>query len=359
MLYEFIQQHRSWLLDHAKKLRDARAQVARDPQMEQGFAVFLDQLIESLKVEQEQGAYSSSDISGPASGVPSQSEIGGTASAQGAQMYDLGISVDDMVHSYGDLCHAIVDLADAENLRLGVAEFRLLNHCLDSAIANAVAEYNFQHDAATTIAIEQDERRRLTALGDQFRKLLGTATTAISALKARELTLGGITGTILERSLMNLDAMVNQLPHEEPAAEPSPALLNLFSLATFLERIETTLQPCAEALSLHLTLAATDPRLALTGSRDTLQAAIICLLQTCFVQTGRGSEISLHGYRRGRYIMVDIVCPTRQSRAEEDAAALMVARQLLSSCGGQLLVRNNDNDPFTFSLRLPRHTMPT
>ncbi|MBA5636586.1 hypothetical protein H3H37_05910 [Duganella sp. LX20W] len=359
MLYDFIQQHRSWLLDHARKLREARGQVALDPKMEQGFSLFLDQLVDSLKIEQERGMYSSSAISGPASGVPSQSAIGSTASVQGAQMYDLGISLDDMVHSYGDLCHSIVGLAEAHDLRMEVAEYRLLNHCLDSAIANAVSEYSFRHDSAATIASERDEHRRLTALSEQFRKHLGTATTAIAALKARELTLGGITGTILERSLLNLDAILNELPSEAAAARPSPALLDLFSLATFLEQIAATMGPCAVALSQHLTLAPVDHSLALAGSPDMLQAAVICLLQACLDQSHPGDEITLQGYRRGKYIMIDILCPSHWLGTDDEAAALLVARRLLADNSGQLQVRDHAGEPLTFSLRLPRHHLPT
>jgi len=358
MLYEFIQQQRVWLLERARSLREARAQVAHDPKMEQGFELFLDQFVESLKVEQAEGAYSSSAISGPLSGAPAQSKIGTTASVQGGQMYDLGISIDDMVHSYGDLCHVIVELVSQQSVRLEVDEFRLLNHCLDSAIANAVAEYSFRHEAATAAASEQDEYRRLTALGDQFRKHLGTATTAIAALKARELRLGGVTGSILERSLMSMNAMVNEFPSEQTTTAPSPQLLAMFPLASLLQQIETALAPCFTKLSRRLTLAPTDPTLALTDSRDSLQSAIICLLQSCIGQTLPDDEIALHGYTRGNQIVIDIVCPPRQQRTEQDSATL-VAQQLLINNNAELLVRDNENDPFTFSICLPRHSMTT
>jgi len=83
------------------------------------------------------------------------------------------------------------------------------------------------------------------------------------------------------------------------------------------------------------------------------------LLQSCFDQTLPDDEITLHCYTRGGQIVIDIVCPPRQQKTKQDSAPTLVARQLLTNNSAELLVRDNENDPFTFSICLPRHSMTT
>src|SRR5262245_15277903 len=134
MLHEFLEQHRQWLLDRCRVLRSARSLVANDSRADTGLSIFVDQLVESLKIEQLRGLDASASVAGPSSGIPSHSAIGATALDQGSRLQSLGVGIDDLVHSYGDLCHAIVDLAMLEKATLSVAEYRMLNHCLDNAI---------------------------------------------------------------------------------------------------------------------------------------------------------------------------------------------------------------------------------
>jgi hypothetical protein len=45
------------------------------------------------------------------------------------------------VHDYGDVCQAITELALAINAPISTDDFRMLNRCLDDAIAGAVTQY--------------------------------------------------------------------------------------------------------------------------------------------------------------------------------------------------------------------------
>ena len=64
-----------------------------------------------------------------------------SATAHGEQLLQLGYSVNQVVHDYGDLCQAITDLAVELDAPFSVDQFRTLNHCLDNAIADAVTEF--------------------------------------------------------------------------------------------------------------------------------------------------------------------------------------------------------------------------
>ena len=45
------------------------------------------------------------------------------------------------MHDYGDVCQAITELAVEMNEPISTADFRMLNRCLDDAIARAVTGF--------------------------------------------------------------------------------------------------------------------------------------------------------------------------------------------------------------------------
>ncbi|MTV36971.1 hypothetical protein [Duganella radicis] len=359
MLYEFISQNHAWLLDRGAQLRKDRGQVPIDHELDKGFALFLDQLIASLQQEESEGAYSSGAISGPVSGAPSQSEVGMAAFSLGSEVYALGLPIDQLVHSYGDMCQAIVELAEIKDLRLEIGEYRLLNHCLDNAIASAVSEYEFHHHRMQAAQSRQGEMQSRAATGERIRKHLGTATTAIAALKLRELTLGGMTGKILERSLLHLNEIVSEMGEENNANQVADTALHLVPLTTFLTGIVAAVAPCASVLKRSVTLAPVNPALALQGPLDLLAAALIGLLQACLERTIEDDEIALHGYARGSSILIDIIFPVHGAKLQEGDASLLLARRLLLEHQATLTVRDSVHAPYTLAIALPRHQTPT
>src|SRR3954471_4188100 len=74
------------------------------------------------------------------------SEIGVGATAHGKRLLELGYTVDQVVHGYGDVCQAISDMAVERDAPFKVDEFRTLNRCLDNAIAESVVEFSKQRD---------------------------------------------------------------------------------------------------------------------------------------------------------------------------------------------------------------------
>ena len=54
-----------------------------------------------------------------------------------------------VVHDYGDVCQAITELAVEMNAPISTDDFRMLNRCLDDAIAGAVTEYGREQNQST------------------------------------------------------------------------------------------------------------------------------------------------------------------------------------------------------------------
>lgn len=92
-----------------------------------GIPLFIEQLQHTLEAEEQHHPGESLRISGAAGGDPANlSEMGVGATAHGRELLGLGYSVDEVVHTYGDLCQSVTDLAFELNALFAVAEFRPL-----------------------------------------------------------------------------------------------------------------------------------------------------------------------------------------------------------------------------------------
>src|SRR6185295_2241424 len=106
-----------------------------------------------------------------------------TSAVHGKELLDKGYTVDQVVHGYGDICQSITELASETNAPISVQEFHTFNRLLDSAIADAVSSYGTHRDASVSVRKEQTQVEWRSALGDEQRRLLETASRAFVALK--------------------------------------------------------------------------------------------------------------------------------------------------------------------------------
>jgi hypothetical protein len=150
VLHNFLSNNRDELIRRCKEKVSLRPRRAATPgQLRNGVPMFLDQLTKTLQADEAGESGASERISGASGGVPPVlSEMSVTAAAHGKQLLELGYTVDQVVHDYGDLCQAVTDLAFERDAPFAVDEFRTLNRCLDNAIADAVSEFSFQRDEA-------------------------------------------------------------------------------------------------------------------------------------------------------------------------------------------------------------------
>lgn len=141
MLHEFLTANREDLI------RRCQAKVAGRPvphpswdEMKFGIPMFLAQLIEMLHLDQHSNVF---DISRePPSKKELSEKVSSTARRHARELRDRGLTVDQVVHDYGDLCQAVTELSFERNAQISVSEFHTLNRLLDNAIAAAVTEYS-------------------------------------------------------------------------------------------------------------------------------------------------------------------------------------------------------------------------
>ena len=377
MMHNFLSNNRDELTQRCRvKVGQRVGRSATEQQLQEGIPLFLDQLIRTLRIEQTQHPMESREVSGPASGAATLSEVGVSAALHGKNLLGLHLSVDQVVHDYGDLCQAITDLAIERDVPFHVDEFRTLNRCLDNAIADAVTEFSFQRDARTAASSDADARIKMGHFAHELRNLLGTAVLAFSAAKTSNLGLNGATGTILERSLEALSRLIaNTLDQAKELSAKGTDLSN-FSLADFIAEVAGAAALSATVCGCILRAAPVDGDLALAGARDELIAAVANLLQNAFKFTLPGTEVLLTAYALGDQIHIDVAdhcgglapgvaevmfLPFSQLGQNRSGVGLglTIARQAVEHNGGTLTVRSVPDFGCVFTIRLPRNKMPT
>ena len=142
-------------------------------------------------------------------GSERRSEMRTTAARHGHEPLRHGFTVDQVVHDYGDLCQAITDLAFEQDVPLAVNEFRMLNRCLDNAIADSVTEFSYRRDLVLEEGVHS-LNERLGFLAHELRNLIQTATLALTAIKAGNAGVAGATAAVLDRSLIGLRNLVDR-----------------------------------------------------------------------------------------------------------------------------------------------------
>jgi len=123
-MHNFLANNRSELIERCKaKVAQRPLRAATPKQLKNGVPLFLEQLIKTLRIEQTTNPLDSREISGPSDGETSMSKVGTYAAQLGRELLNLGYTVDQVVHDYGDLCQAITDLAFERDAPFQIDEF--------------------------------------------------------------------------------------------------------------------------------------------------------------------------------------------------------------------------------------------
>jgi signal transduction histidine kinase len=376
IMYRFLISNYAELVARcAEKVSRRPRRAATSEQLVKGVPLFLSQLINTLEAEDEGSSGESLRISGASGGgAPRTSEIGASAAVHGRALLELGYSVDQVVHDYGDICQAITDLAVEREAPFSVNEFRTLNRCLDNAIANAVTEFGTRRDAMLEIRRTAHENERRGMLVHELRNYLQAATMACRALEHGSLPVGGATGALLKRSLDSMDRLLSASVEEVRTthrAEPGAA----FPLAAFIAEAANAASLDAASRGCELTVPTVDRLLAITGDRDRLLAALGNLLQNAFKFTRPGTEVALHAYAVGDRVSIDVAdqcgglpegSPERMfspftQRGQDRSGlglGLSIARQCVEADGGSLSVVDVPGKGCVFTMSLPRRLAP-
>jgi signal transduction histidine kinase len=307
VLHDFLKTNRAILIDQCQAMVASRSEPKisdHDHELAHGIPIFLDQLIETLTIEQ-----TSEPLQGriaPDAARSSASEIGSMAALHGRDLLERGFSLDQVVRDYGDVCQAVTSLAYNTGTSIEADEFRTFNRCLDNAIAGAVTEYAVQQALVTTEDGFQALNSRLGPLAHELRNFLHIATYAVKAIRAGNVGMSGATGAVLDRSLLGMRNLIDRSLAEVRVTAGLPPRLKAVRLADFLNEISaaSSLDPLAREC--RFILDPVDPDIEVYVDPDMLAAAVSNLLQNAFKFTKRHSEVHLYTRLSGNRILIEV-----------------------------------------------------
>lgn len=374
-MHNFLLNNRDELIARCKrKVAQRPKRSATTLQLANGVPLFLDQLTRTLEAEEAGEPAKSLRISGPTGGdAMALSEMGVTATAHGKDLLNLGYSVDQVVHDYGDLCQAITDLAFERDAPFAVTEFRTLNRCLDNAIADAVTEFGFQRESNLARQQGAEDSRRTGSLAHELRNYLGTATLTLRALEVSGMPVSGATGAVLKRNLTAMGSLISRALDE--VRHGAPDQRETFSVAAFVADAHNSWETGARVAGTAFKVPPVDPALAICANRELLLAALGNLLQNAFKFTRANSAVTLRAHAFGERVLIEVTdhcgglppgsaetmfAPFTQHSDDKSGLGLglSIARQSIEADAGTLTVGDVPGIGCVFTIGLPRHVAP-
>jgi signal transduction histidine kinase len=276
VLDDFILSNRTAIIASAKaRVASRTSPKPSDTELTNGIPVFLDQLCAALRLAR------SSD-------VIAHEQISRSAGRHGRDLLRMGLTIGQVVHDYGDVCQTITELAVQQDAAIPGSEFRILNLCLDDAIAEAVTEYASQRE----LAISDQGTERLGVLAHELRNLLNTATLTFESIRSGRVAAGGSTGLVHSRSLMSLRDLVDR-SLAEVRLDAGVEHREQISAAGLVDEIEIGALLQARARGLQFAVASVGREVTIEGDRQILAAAVSNLLQNACKFTRKHGRVSL------------------------------------------------------------------
>jgi signal transduction histidine kinase len=358
VLFEFVTEHRDEII------RRCRAKVAKrsippptPAEIDHGVPLFLDQLVDALQM-----------------GQSSSAEIGSGALLHGHDLMRQGFTVSQVVHDYGDVCQSITELAVEINAPITTDEFRMLNGCLDNAIASAVTQFGRERNQATIDGGLVHENERHGFFAHELRNFIHTALLAFEVVKSGNVGVGGSTGTVLQRSLLGARDLIARSLAEVRLTEGLHHRAP-FLVSGFIDELALAARLASDARGIRFKVGPVGDELAVDGDRQVLAAAVTNLLQNAFKFTRPRTTVTLRVAASGGRVRIEVEdeCgglviedterlfrPFEQRGADRTGLGLGLAftRWAVEANHGQISARSLPGKGCVFTVDLPQCPVP-
>ncbi len=351
MLFDFIIANRDEIVASARsKVAARRAPTPTEQEVTRGVPMFLEQLVEILRRRLP-------SLVGP---------MLRTATNHGATLLEAGYSVGQVVHSYGDICQAVTELAVLRDAKITADEFQTLNRCLDDSIADAVTEYSRLRDESS----QNRESERSGVLAHELRNRIATAQLALRAIRSGQAPVGGSVASLLTRSLDRMTGLVNRALVEVRlnSGLTRPERLPLHELIREVE-VDGTMEANAHGVLLHIERV--DRRVDILADHEVLAGVVSNLLQNAVKFTAEGGEVSLRTSSRSDSVTIQIAdhCGGLPAGKVEEmfeafqqrgvnrsglGLGLFICRKGVEASGGRIHITDVPGTGCVFTVELPR-----
>jgi len=356
MLHEFVTANRDAIIARTgDRVQNRTWPPLSTCELDNGVPAFLTQLSEILRCE--------------AGSTPfSPTAIGSTAARHGRDLLAMGVNVSQVVHNYGDICQVITELALEQNAPIDTGEFRTLNRCLDTAIAEAVTE----HARLTAQTTGTEEIERLGQVAHELRNLLNTEFLAFQTVKQGSVSINVSTGMVLGRSLIGLRDLIDGTL-SEVRLDAGKQRRERVIVAEFLDEIAVMANLYAEYRQMRFSVEPANRELAVNADPQLLASAVMNLVTNAFKYTPAGGLVVLRARdERGHVIFeVEDECggiPDGKGdpfqafgdRRGHDRTGLglglSIARKAVNAHGGNIQIRNLPGKGCIFVIEVPLAT---
>jgi len=352
MLYEFILENRDEILQRARANVAARPAPTRiHPPVVSGLPVFLDELAEMIRNQ-----------------AHSHALFDQTATRHGRDRFEMGYTVTQVVQDFGDICQVVTQLAIERSAPITTEEFRLLNLCLDVAIARSVTE----HTLVSQNAVTERNTESLGFLAHELRNHLGTASLAYEILKSGKVAIGGNTGAVLGRALAALRGLIDR-SLIEVRLDAGVRDVHPIEVFMFLQDMELAGTIAAEAAQMTLSTDLGERGVTVAGDGQLLASAVSNLLQNAFKYSKPGGHVSFKTTASDSRVRIEVadqcggLSPevsrclfTAFSHSGKDRSGLglglSISRRAVETMHGGLHARSIPGQGCVFTIDLPRLT---
>lgn len=314
-LYDFVVEHRDDIVTSARCRIGARiAPIPTEDELSRGVHLFLDDLLRAL---------------GPTPVGGERVERGEDDDVRPRQpVLRASFTIAQVVYDYGDICQAVTELLAAQHETLEAREFRILNQCLDDAIAGAVTDFARRRDGR----LSNRQTDRLRTFAEPLRAQLASAMLAFEMIQRGTVGPGGSTGTLLARSLSGLgrsiDYALTMSTLEGPTSREATELKSL------VEEIEVSAVIEARGRGVRWATSPIAREVHADTNRELLRAALTGLVEAAIHQTPRGGLVTLTVRPEGTRVVIDVA--TSGNDVTSAAEGLDLPRQAFQACGGTL-----------------------
>jgi signal transduction histidine kinase len=291
--------------------------------------------------------------------------LGVNALEHGAQRFDLGFNVAEVIREYGTLHRCIVEIASDHDTPITLAEQRVVARWLNAGIVNAVSQYVNIRDTE----LHRQASEHLGFLAHEIRNPLSAARMAFELLVRTTLAGRGRAVDLLDRNLRrSADVIDNALSHASLRMGIVPHLERL-PLRQFLEDLifDNGAQAEAKTIDVQLTSPAD---LVIEADARLLRSAVANLIQNGLKFSGSSSKLLVRAHRDGERVLIevedacgglppgraeDLFRPLVQRGSDKSGFGfgLAIALQSAEAHGGTLKVHDLPGHGCVFTIDLP------
>jgi signal transduction histidine kinase len=351
VLHDFLTEHREELLSRFSEKLHARHPDRPHDVVIDTMPAFIDEVI---KAERREG------------GLPEETPLPMDvphAREHGGQRFQFGFKISEIALDFGLVSDTIGELAIQHGVSIDARSYRLLNACIDNAIAQSLDAYT-----------EQSRKRDNTgtaewigSLGHELRNALNTAQMSFGVLRSGQVGLDSQTARVLERSLRRLDRLIAQtLAAATLQVGRAPDIMAL----DVRELVDDIVAGAVLERAIKID-ASVDPGLTIEADPHLIESALSNLVQNAIKFTRTGGHVVVRATRTedGTVFEVEDECGGLSKSPEElftpfvqggdqnsrgVGLGLAITRQAIEAHGGRITAQNRAPKGCVFTSWLPR-----